>query len=220
MSTKPNYSTKSIKLGVIIGIALSLLKLRKLLYKYSNNSNVQRNPKETLSKAQKIRIVSIALFKYFIRFPLFTYILSITLKTINQPSSPIKYSSSITFLTTLILHRIFNIFNNEWSLYLLCRTLHSFAQYIIPPDLQPHPLYVYPFFHTICAIPITFFVKYSSNKLWYLFEKSIDENRQKWTNLLDHKHSSMAPNCGLFIHGSYPHSCLKGTIYKFDCDSH
>ena len=153
----------------------------------------------------------IKILKYFMRAPLFTYLLSITMK-LSSKYYP-KRQVSITFIITLFLNRFLKIFNNEWALYLLIRSFYSYFKYIIPSDLQPPPLYAYFIIHTLCCTPLNYLSEYSSNKLWYLFEKCIGENRLRWETMLGrHNHHSMLPNCGLVVHTSYPQSCLKSGV--------
>ena len=143
---------KSIHFGLVIGLILSLMKLKRLLKRQRDHPSI-------------IKAIVASLLKY----PLFTYLLSTALKNAYRDKT-IRSVLFKTFVSSFLIHSSIPIFNNEFVLLLLVRALHSLCGVVIPSDLQPESIYVYIIVHALAYCSVTIWSVYSSNRMWNLFE--------------------------------------------------
>ena len=162
--------------------------------------------------------ICIALFQYFIRFPLFVGSLRIFLKfigTISDNENQRKIVSLIKFIAIFIASFMcqyrYKVLHWRWILFLLIRSIYSLFKLLIPNDLQPNIIYIYPIIHGLVCIMLTKFYEYVPSKWWVLFENCLNENRMRCNHMYNHHHSGLSPPCNI-IHDYRNDACFKAFI--------
>eukprot|EP01083_Nonionella_stella_P229440 812099_1 len=156
--------------------------------------------------------ISIALFQYFIRFPLFVAWLRIMLKTIAAfICKRNKFAAIIlTFIASFICQLKFQVFHWKWILFLLIRSVYSLLRLLVPNDLQPPVQYTYAVIHAICGMMLTWHYAYVPHKWWSLFENCLNEERTSALYMFSHNHRISTP-CKL-LHYHSKDRCLKAFV--------
>ena len=235
---------RNIKAGLIIGAILAGWKFKGLYQDivesatsdYKKIQKIIRKPKHNLSiKSKTYKLVNnpklrllFAFLRYFKNFPLFLASFTIIFKYMihskifEDKSSQNKINLSIhkykvagiTFILSYFCQYSFHCFTWNWSLFLLIRSIFSFFKLLIPKDIQPNIIDIYPFIHGMLGLCLAFNCKYVPSKWWILVEKCVNERKDRWYYMLGNHNHSILPPCTSLVHqpknnGHLEISCLK-----------
>eukprot|EP01083_Nonionella_stella_P024217 66936_1 len=168
-----------------------------------------------------------AFVRYFKNFPLFLTSFTIIFKCLIRSKVFIRSNDSmlrlsthkyqiavLTFILSYFCQTAFECFSWHWALFLLIRSTYSLCKYLIPHDLQPRVVDIYPLIHGILGLCLAFKCKYVHSKWWKLVEKCVGEKKSSWYHMLGNHHHGLLPPCTVVVHERKPNGQLQMSCCK------